>query len=305
MIQKLLDRFYYARHWVASFLAFLSIRLFGIEVTIDDVKQRKYSHDTYTFLDLDSLKAPDIMLSVAQECYDQAKTRRLLVADKCKTLLTVSSLSVALVGLLLPMSFGWNSWFMRIAFFVAIAALMNTIFLLLVLFDVGSENIINLTQENIGLSESDIKKSLINQNLECEFSLDKGTDFQVDVYKTARFNFLSGFTIIVLLFSVSLLNQNTARHTAEIARALRSDDKLLALLQGPKGDRGEQGRSPQVSDLIARIQSDPKLLDLLRGPKGEKGEQGLPADEADIVNRVLQDPKLKPSGVLVPAPRQP
>ena len=79
---------------------------------------------------------------------------------------------------------------MRVGFFVAVAALINTITLLLVIFDVGADSVISLEQAEVTLPLDDFRKSLINRNLECRSAIGSRTDFQVDVYKTARCCFL-------------------------------------------------------------------------------------------------------------------
>lgn len=296
MIQKLLDSFYYGRRWAAAAVAFLSIRLFGVEVTFSDVKHGKYPLRKFVPLNLDDSRSLDDLLSIAEECHERAETRRLHVADKCKTLLTVTSLSIALIGFLLPRSLTWEAWWMQLMFFFAIAALINAIFLLLVLFAVGAEEFIDLKQDKVALSESDLKKYLINSRLKCESSLDDRTDYQVDVYATARFFFLSGFLIIAALVSLSVLSQNSGGQTADLIRSIRADDKLITLLRGPQGVRGDAGKSATIDEILSGIESSPEMINKLRGIKGDKGDKGdspVPLNERDVVDRILQNPAFK------------
>ncbi len=290
MIQKALDWFYYTRQHVVAALAFLSIRLFGIEASFDDVMKGRYSKRHFQNLDLSNSQSLDDLLAIARECHEAAEKRRTLLADKCKTLLTVSSLSIALIGFVLPRLLSLGSPWMTVVFVVAVVSLVNVIVLLLVLFDVGAEEYPELNQGQVGLPAADLKKSLVNRNLVCASSLDERTDFHVDVYRTARFYFLSAFSLVAILFAFSIF-QTPKTSTAELISALRSDQALIGLLRGPQGSQGPPGRSFSPDDLVKRLHSDPILAQLLRGPKGERGQ----VDEKALIEKILADPRLSPS----------
>lgn len=296
MIQKWLDGFYYFRRRLVARLAFWSIRLFGIEVSITDTLDGRYSLRRFENLNLDSAQSLESLLEIAKECHESAEKRRAHVADKCKTLLTLSSLSVALIGLLLPRLMSLNSWWMTGLFVVSLLSFGNTILLLLVFFDVGAEQYPQLTEEQVTLSAVDLQKSLINRNLQCASSLDDRTDFHVNVYGAARFYFLAAFTTIAVLFSLSFL-ATPANSPASLVVALRSDPSLMRLLQGPPGPEGAAGKqgaigppgnSVNATELVQRLRAEPDLADLLRGPKGDPGH----LNEDAIVERILADPRL-------------
>jgi hypothetical protein len=101
---------------------------------------------------------------------------------------------------------------------------------------------IAIDQADISLTSDDLKKSLINAYLRCAVELGNGTHYLVDIYRAARFFFLSAFTAIVLLFSINFLFRSPDNQAKAIAHELRSDDAFIKLVHGEKGERGEPGQ---------------------------------------------------------------
>ena len=135
-----------------------------------------------------------------------------------------------------------------------------------------------LDQSEVDLEPKDFAKNRINLYLQCQVALDNRTDYLVDLYKVARFFFLSSFTLIVILFSISFVSSSARSDASEIIRQLRSDPELIELLRGPKGGQGGQGNKGDQGE---------------RGPQGQKGDNGQDAviDEEKIVDRILNDPR--------------
>jgi hypothetical protein len=117
VIQYGLDKFHDFRKFILDCIAFVSIRIFGIECTFTDVKRGRYNHVQHQNRNLDNAKDLDALLATAKDCYKAATDRRNLVTDKCKTLLTLSSFILAVSGLFLPKSFDFDAWWMRASFF--------------------------------------------------------------------------------------------------------------------------------------------------------------------------------------------
>ena len=196
-IQRFLDAFYWCRRGVTWFLAYSSLRACGIEISVKDVWEGTYSEPKHVNRTLDQATELSELLSTAKECLQSAQRRRSVISDKCKMLLTFSSLLLGLIGLLLPKSFAFDPVWMRVVFFGAVAALLNTVVLLLVFVDVGRETAISLDQGDVEWKSEDLKKNLINLHIRCQTDLENRTDYLVDLYKAARFFFLSAFSICI------------------------------------------------------------------------------------------------------------
>ena len=122
----------------------------------------------------------------------------------------------------------------------------------MVFFDVGVGMTIDITQEEVNLKNDDLKKCLINLRFRCRTILDNRTDYLVEVYKVARFFFLSAFTILLSLFVLNLFLINPKDSVLAAARELRSDTNFLQSVRGDKGAPGPAG---------------------VTGPKGDNGER--------------------------------
>ncbi len=231
LIQWPLDAFYWCRKGIAWLLAYCSLRAYGLEVSARNVWHGTYSNRQHVDLDLGQAGDPSGLLAMAKEGLKNAQDRRTVVTDKCKTLLTVSSLLLALIGLFLPKSFAFDAMWMQVVFFGAVMALLNTVTLLLVFFDVGKETEISLDQAYVEMSSDDVKKNLINLYLRCQTDTENRTDYLVDLFKAARFFFLSAFTIVVLLFSVNFFSESPNDETERIIQ-----ERCLYSLS--RGDRG-------------------------------------------------------------------
>lgn len=92
LIQQLLDYFYYFRRFCASALAFLTLRIYGLEVSFKDVRDGSYTSLRYSNLHLDDAQDFESLLAMARESIAGAAKRRLTITEKCKTLLTLGSL---------------------------------------------------------------------------------------------------------------------------------------------------------------------------------------------------------------------
>ena len=131
-MQSLLDGFYYVRRFVVNCIAYLSLKLYALEITFNDVKQGRYDVEQHENRDLNDAKDLDDLLATAKDCYKAAIDRRTIVTDKCKTLLTLSAFILTISGLFLPKSFEFDGWCMRVLFFVAGILVLDAVILLLV-----------------------------------------------------------------------------------------------------------------------------------------------------------------------------
>lgn len=280
-IQWCLDWFHDARSGFVNRLAYCSMRVFGYEdISLADIESGAYDGPKHKDRGLENAHETALLLSSAKECHRDAEARRTAITDKCKTLLTMSSILLGLIGLLLPKAFAFDALWMRAVCFVAILGLLNVVVLLLTFFAVGRDARMTLDQSEVDLEPKDFEKNRINLYLQCQVALDNRTDYLVDLYKVSRFFFLASFALVVILFSISFLSNSARSEANEIVRQLRSDPKLIELLRGPMGEQGEDGKKGDQG---------------IQGPQGRNGENGKDAvvDEEKIIDRILSDPRLR------------
>ncbi len=280
VIQWLLDIFYSIRRWLVTRLAFYSLRLYGLEgVTLSDVERGSYSHHQHQDRSLENSENLDDLRRSSRECLDNANARRRAITDKCKTLLTMSSLLLGLASLLLPKSFAFDFAWMRTIGFLAVLCLMNTVTLLLIFFDVGRDTEISIEQDDVDLDSNNFTKNLINLYLRCQIDMDNRTNYLVDLYKAARFFVLLSLTVFIGLFFINFVYISPKDQSERIVRQLRSDPVLIELLRGPKGKKGDRGNQ----GLQGKI-----------GLKGDSGLNGQDAvfDDEKFIRRLLTDPRL-------------
>lgn len=269
ILQDILDRCFYARQHIVTAIAFLTLRVYGKEIEYGDVREGTFKSRKPPSLSLEEAKDVETLLNMSREGLANAEKRRTVVTDKCKTLLTLGSLLLGVIGLLLPKYLAFDSALMRGLSVLAIASVFNAIVLLLMFFDVGQEMEMSLAQADIPLDSVNLKKSLLNNYLKCIAASENRTDYLVELYRAARFCFLSALTIIAGLVLASVIMNSPADHTERIVRELRSDSELTTLLHGPKGlkgdrgEKGERGNDANTDDVTTQLLSDPRILDVI------------------------------------------
>ena len=277
ILQYFLDQCYYARRAICRSLAYFAIRAYGIEVTYDLIKKGSYDGRVPTPLHLDTASDLDTLLDMAKDSMSIADRRRGIITDKCKTLFTLGSLLIGVVGLLLPKYLAFDSIWMKFLAVAAVAILFKAFFILLVFFDVGQEKDMSLEQADVPLDAANLRKSLLNRYRECSADIDNRTDYLVDVYRVARFCFLSAASIVAGLVVVSLWMNSPSDQNERLVREIRSDATLIEILRGPQGNRGAQGERGESG------------ADGHKGERGARGENGRDAQADDIVDRLLND----------------
>jgi hypothetical protein len=289
--QKGLDGFHALRKKIVATITHLSFRLYATEVTWDEVYNQVFKDAReHKGLDLSTEENLDVLLEEARSGLKAAEARLGGVTDKCKTLLTLSSVFLALAGFLLPKSFSNSTW-VALPFFLAGFAFLNVIMLLVVFFDVRVIMTVHIEQEEAVLPKADLKKRLINSHFQCRTELDNRTDYLVEVYKVARFFFLSAFTLLVITVGMNSLLTSPDAQAKAVAKELRSDTNFVQIVRGEKGDpgpKGEPGVPGPKGDLGAK--GDPGL----KGDRGQKGEQGDRGPRGDPGPRGEPGPKDNP-----------
>ena len=301
IVQVVLDQFYFLRKRVLNWLVFLTIRFYGVEAEYASIQNGKYESRQYRPLNLDSVQDLDILVDLSQSSAASAEKRRSVVTDKCKTLFTLGSLLLGVIGLMLPKYLAFDQGWMRILSFVAIAMLFNAIVVLLAFLDVGSDSEVVLDPSDVPLDGVNLKKSLVNRNLKCVAANENRTDYLVDLYKATRFCMFSAMTIIAALVLGSIFATQPKDLTEQVIRELRSEPNLVNLLRGPQGVVGQIGETGHEGPI---------------GPRGEEGAPGTAPSTDEILSRLLSDARFSeaieravasknPSIEPVTAPQQP
>jgi len=273
-IQKILDKFYWLRKYFVTAITYLSIRLFGIEATWQQVWQESFDSFKHTNLDLSRAGDLSLIHAEAKECLKNSEARLAAITDKCKNLITLSSLLLTLVATLLTKG-STDSVLIRVLFFASGLAFFNAVVLLMVFFGVRAITTIDIEQNEANLPSDDFKKCLINIYFKCRTDLDNRTDYLVEVYKVARFFFLSAFTLLVLLFSLNLFLLSSHNLEKAVARELQTNTNFLQSIRGEKGDPGAKGDAGPKGD-----RGD-------KGDRGEKGDSGVVGVRGDVGDKGL------------------
>jgi hypothetical protein len=280
VLQWCLDCLHATRKHIVTTLAYLTLRAYGLKIAYGEVLAGTFDNRKPTPLDLENAQDLDTLLRLSGEAVENAGNRRAVVTDKCKTLLTLGSLLLATIGLFLPKYLAFDLIWLRALSGIAVAVLFNAVVILLIFFDVGQDMEVSLDETDIPLNESNLKKSLLNRRLQCYAAAENRTDYLVDLYRAARFCFLTSLSIVsVLVFTNSI--SNPADQASRMVNELRSDPHLTNLLRGPKGDegpRGDQGVEGGKGQ---------------KGDKGDKGDRGADSNPDDVVNRLIIDERFR------------
>lgn len=268
-MQRFLDAFFHGRAFLVDIVTFASIRLFGIECTFQDVRRRAYDQLQHVDRNLDDAKDLDTLLASAKDRYKDALDRRTFVTDKTKTLVALNSAMLAIVAAFLPKAAAFDSAWLSIAFYVGVLLMLNALLIMWIYFDIKGETVVELAQSEVGLDKDNLKKATINSYLRCQVDTNNVTDFLADLYKAARFYFLSGFVVIFGIFSAAYFTRPPSSEAEKVIQQLRSDPALIDLLRGPRGKQGEKG--PQGEQGFKGEQ----------GSKGEKGEKGAKGEKGE------------------------
>jgi hypothetical protein len=266
--RNILDLFYWIRKLVTTGVAYASLHLFGSESTFEELWLEKFSSFTHTNRELTKENDLDFLLEQAKDHLKTADERRNGTMDKCKTLLTLSSLLLTLVGILLPKA-PFGSICMRILIFGAALALLNAVVLVVIIFGVRADMRLEVKPKDVILITDELKKRLINNYFQCRTDRDNRNDYLVEVYKAARFFFLFALTLLVALFSLNYFLLAQQDQVKVVAGELRSDTNFVQSIRGPKGDPGLPGPRGERGDRG------------LTGPKGDPGDRGLPGPKGD------------------------
>ena len=251
---------------VPAWIEWVILRAFLIECTREEVRQRRYVHEGQEPPPgLLTLQGSDELLDLAKSIHGQTEKRKATIDDKCKTIMTVSSISLPLISAILPRLPSPAIGVVPLLF-VFLAA-----FLVMVQLNVGSSSYPTLDAGLAVLEPEPQKKRLIASYLESARFNDCCTDFNVDVFRAARRSLLLGLLCLVAVAAFGgLLGPSSQSDEDRLIRRLRSEPDVIELLRGPRGTTGKTGPSGLRGE---RGEAG------LPGPRGDRGEQGRPGAE--------------------------
>lgn len=273
LFRSLLDGCWKARKALVTSVAFITLWLYGSEVGWRSLWTQKLPSPARDDLDLRMAREPQLLLQAARDAVTASEKRRNVVLDKSKTLLTIASFVAGVIGVIAPKSAAFPALWLKILFYVAALALMNTIVMLLEMISVRTAMIVTIGPADVQHSPNQFSISLARSYFSVHADAESQTDYITEIYKGARFSFLCAFTMIALLFTVLYFWPQPNYQAIAVAKELRSDAEFVRQVRGEKGEHGEKGDTGE------------------RGEQGERGEKG--------------DPGATPTAMATPSPPVP
>jgi len=202
MIQSILDFIYYRRRDLLFSIIYLSMRLYGLEITFEEVKQGKYSNsdDSKQYLNVENTDNLDYLLTATKESFEESKRRLDKIMEKSKSLITICSLMIPLIAILFSNWLDCKNLFIKAGMALSIFTLFLTILLIIHLSEI-KPRMQPIIDQNMAVSdENKFKKERIKDFHQSTYNNEKRTDYIADVYKTASLFFMVSLVIIMSLF---------------------------------------------------------------------------------------------------------
>lgn len=196
--RHLLDGFHRFRERLSILITFLSLHIYASEISWDEIKKGKIKSPQHVDLKLDAAEDLDLLLSEVKCRLTEEEDRRNSTTDKCKSLVTLSSLVLAASGIVVSKANLDSTW-AQVVLVLAALSLLHVVVLISMHFAVGADMQPTIDQHDATLSSDDLRKSLINTYLKCQADRNDRVNFLVELYKGARFYFLLGLTLIIAL----------------------------------------------------------------------------------------------------------
>jgi hypothetical protein len=228
-------------------LFWFALLLGGIECSHKQVKERRYER-ALDLPDFSTISPTETLRGAADAEFASAESRRKIVDDKARMLLT-------LVGLLIPVTATLAT---RIEpAYVALLPLACFLFSALTLvgyLGIGSGMTPKLSPAEAAFDEDRLQRQLIHDAFWSARYTEQCTDFLVDVYRAALRALMVGLFLVVGVAAVAYIR--TPDPSKRIIQQLRSEPALIRELRGPQGSPGSTGPAGP------------------RGPKGDPGPSG-------------------------------
>lgn len=239
--RKSLDGFYYFREWLTTLITYLSLHIYASEISWNEIKNGKRESTPKVELKLDDAKDLDLLLSEVKCRLAEEEDRRNSTTDKCKTLVTLSSLVLAASGIIVSKT-NFDATWTQLLLVLAALSLLHVVVLISMHFAVGADMQPTIDQHDATLSGDDLRKSLINIYLQCQADRNARVNFLVELYKGARFYFLLGLSLIIVLLVSTFPARPKEDLPSAVAKQLTENATLIE----------------RLSDRIASIENNQK-----------------------------------------------
>lgn len=269
---------------VASDRVFAALARLATGINISAENVRKGAYDPIGIvkpLHITDKKVSSETIALAQDLFEESRSRYSTVAGKVTTILTITGIAISgTIAALSLLGIPSSPVFLP-AFVFAVAVYCCTVWFIFKFLAVGTSAAPAIDQEFLDLSNAKKKTALLRNLLSAASQNDFRTNFLVDVYKAARNFSLLSFACACLLIVVAAMARSDREE--RLILKLRSDPKLVELLRGPKGQQGDVGSA---------------------GPMGQPGPRGSPGERGRIYfPSVAADHFQTPSGSLLPSLR--
>lgn len=322
--RKFLDGFYYFREWLTTLITYLSLHIYASEISWDEIKKGKIRSTQQVDLKLDAAKDLDLLLSEVKCRLAEEEDRRNSTTDKCKSLVTLSSLVLAASGIVVSKTNLDATWTQLILVLAALS-LLHVVVLISMHFAVGADMQPTIDQHDATLSDDDLRKSLINIYLKCQADRNARVNFLVELYKGARFYFLLGLTLVIVLLVSTFparpkedLASTVAKKLTENATFIeRLSDRIESIENNQKAPATippailDSPPSQPKSDSTAKPTADPPttVVPLIADPStapvapttANPPPPSEPAPPADGIRKTTDQPGNTPQGSPLPA----
>lgn len=315
--RKILDCLYYFREGVSTFITFISLHVYASEITWSEIKKGRIKSTKHVDLNLDDAKEFDLLLSEAKCRLAEEEERRKSTTDKCKSLVTLSSLVLAASGIVVSRA-SFDSIRTQLILVLAALLLIHVVILISMHFAVGVDMQPTVDQHDASLSGDDLRKSLINTYLKCQADRNDRVNFLVEIYKGARFYFLLGLTLMIVLlvstFPLSPKEDMASTVAKQLAENTSFIERLRERIAGINDNPERQAATPedttrtQFSELKSTSLPEPTAEPSSIVYPPPLNESPLPTDEVaetpDQNSTTLQTPSSRTGEIKKPVDKQ-
>lgn len=222
---------------VTDCFVFGFLRFSMIDCSFNEVKIRQYEYNRDSTPVVKGINVSEQVVRLAEQLYELAAKRRETVSGKVSSLLTLSSLLLAIMAVFAPRT---SLSLLLIAPFLAFSA---TVFLLVVYLGVGTHNYPDLTSKIMDADDKDQNALIAQEWIKCADSDQDSVDFLVDVFRAARRWFTFGLVLsvvaVVIITTVQALNgEATEGGHLSIELGPATLDELRELIEEISGPSG-------------------------------------------------------------------
>lgn len=209
---------------------------------------------------------PDLALEESRRAMEREESRRQIVDDKSKVLLTVSALLFAANAALLP-HLPWKA----LGLF-PIGLVFSSVFLMLLYFRTYKTHVIDHKSLDWSMNQENVRRKIADELFKCAANESPINDLRIGVHRGARRALvLAIVAMIPALCAVAF----SAKATETLLERIKKDAQVRDLLRGPTGPPGPMGPAGTMG---------------ATGPQGEKGPVGPTGPQGQAGPRGVQGP---------------